>query len=241
MNLCIDQGNSTTKIGVFKRDKLIYSEKTQRPDFEKIKSIFQHYPIQNTILSSVVHVVDELEFYLKNTSKQYVFLNHQTALPIENHYKTPETLGNDRLAAIVGAIALQPNIDLLVIDAGTAITYDFIDASGIYLGGNIAPGIRLRAQSLHEYTQKLPLVEIVDNVSFMGNDTCSAIQSGILYGIVFEIDGYIEQLMLKYPKLSVFLTGGSSIYFENKLKYRIFANENLVTIGLNRILQYNVQ
>jgi type III pantothenate kinase len=240
MNLCIDQGNSSTKIGVFEGDEPVYFEKIQQPDYERIIAIFKQYKIKHSILSSVIQHADKLNDFLKSESKRHVLLSHHTHLPIINNYSTPETLGKDRLAAVTGAVSLLPETDLLVIDAGTAITYDFVDASGIYHGGNIAPGLNLRAKSLHEFTQNLPLVELKAEVDFLGNDTHSAIQAGVLYGIVLEIDGYIERLMLKYPKLSVFLTGGSRIFFENKLKNRIFANENLVLIGLNRILQYNV-
>jgi type III pantothenate kinase len=162
-------------------------------------------------------------------------------LPIRSSYQTPETLGKDRLAAVVGAAFLQPDMDILVIDAGTAVTYDCIDASGVYHGGNIAPGVEMRLKALHTFTQKLPLVKVNANVDFLGKDTQSAIQAGVLYGVVLEIDGYIERLMLKYPKLSVFLTGGSAVLFDNKLKSRIFADKNLVLTGLNRILQHNVK
>jgi len=240
MNLCIDRGNSSTKVAVYNGDEMIFSSQITQPDFKGISELFRQNDIRFTILSSVIKVTAELEDFLKKKSERFIMLTHETSLPIINRYKTPETLGKDRLAAVTGAVCLMPGNDLLVIDAGTAITYDFVDASGVYHGGNIAPGINLRLKSLYEFTQNLPLVEIEKEVDFMGNDTRSAIQSGVLYGIVFEIDGYIEHLMLKYPKLSVFLTGGSSFYFENRLKNRIFANENLVLIGLNRILQYNV-
>lgn len=241
MNLCIDQGNSSTKTGVFDGDRLVFAEQVYQPDSERIIEIFKQNNIRYSILSSVIRPDDSLIQFLKRESKKYVELSHTTSLPINNYYKTPETLGRDRLAAVVGAVSLMPDTDLLVIDAGTAITYDFVDAAGNYYGGNIAPGLTLRAKALYEFTKNLPLVEVTDEVDFLGNDTHSAIQAGVLYGIVLEIDGYIERLMLKYPKLSVFLTGGSSFYFENKLKNRIFANENLVLTGLNRILQNNVQ
>ena len=241
MNLCIDQGNSSTKIAVFDGNDIVYTTHCSKSGLDEIQTIFQHYKITCVILSSVRKEDQDLHHFLNDQRVRYIVLTHETPLPIVNLYKTPETLGKDRLAAVVGAAGLKPDTDLLVIDAGTAITYDFIDASGVYHGGNIAPGLELRLKSLHENTQKLPWVDIQGEIDFLGNDTPSAMQSGALYGVVFEIDGYIERLMLKYPKLSVFLTGGSSNYFENKLKYRIFANKNLVFIGLNRIIQYNVQ
>ncbi|MDD2285396.1 MAG: type III pantothenate kinase [Paludibacter sp.] len=241
MNLCIDQGNSSTKIAVFDRDAIVYEKSAEKSELKSLLDVFDTYPIEFSILSSVVELNQDLKQLLTERSKQVVFLDHHTPLPVVNAYKTPETLGKDRLAAVVGAAALQPDKDILIIDAGTAVTYDFIDASGVYHGGNIAPGIELRLKSLHAFTQKLPLVEVNANVDFLGTDTGSAIQSGVLYGIVLEIDGYVERLMLKYPKLSVFLTGGSAVLFENKLKSRIFADKNLVLTGLNRILQYNVK
>ena len=241
MNLCIDQGNSSTKIAVFEGNEIVYTRRCEKSGLEEIKAIFEQYKIISAILSTVRNDDQDLHDFLNEQSVRYITLTHETPLPVVNLYKTPETLGKDRLAAVIGAASIKPDTDLQVIDAGTAITYDFIDASGIYHGGNIAPGLELRLKSLHENTQKLPWVDIEAEIDFLGNDTLSAMQAGALYGVVFEIDGYIERLMLKYPKLSVFLTGGSCNYFENKLKYRIFANKNLVFIGLNRIIQYNVQ
>lgn len=241
MNLCVDQGNSGTKIAVFDREHIVRENFFEHAEILKFNELFRLFPIENTILSSVIETDLALKQLLMKKSKRFISLDHQTPLPVVNLYKTPETLGKDRLAAVVGAVAIKPDTDLLVIDAGTAITYDFVDASGFYHGGNIAPGIELRLKSLHAFTGKLPLVEMSPDVDFLGTDTTSAIQAGVLYGIVLEIDGYVEQLMLKYPKLSVFLTGGSAVFFENKLKSRIFADKKLVLTGLNRILQYNVK
>ena len=183
----------------------------------------------------------DIKSLLNEKSDYFIELNHTTSLPIKNLYKTPETLGKDRLAAVVGASYLNPNQDIVVVDAGTAITSDFINSHKQYLGGNIAPGLNLRLRSLHEFTKQLPLVSANSESPLLGIDTNSALVSGALYGIVFEIEGYINTLKIKYPQLSVFLTGGSTFYFVTKLKKPIFAEKNLVSIGLNRILQYNVQ
>lgn len=241
MNLCIDEGNSSLKIAVFEGESIVFSNTYNEIDFHELSRIIKEFKIKHCILSSVVETNTLLIDFLINNTEKFINLTHTTLLPITNNYKTPETLGKDRLAAIVGASTILPATDILVIDAGTAITYDFIDASGKYHGGNIAPGIEMRLKSLHQFTQKLPLLSVNCDVEILGSDTSSAIQAGVLYGIVFEIDGYIERLMLKYPKLSVFLTGGSAVCFDNKLKNRIFANKNLVVTGLNRILKYNVQ
>lgn len=241
MNLCIDQGNSSTKIAVFDQNELIETASYEQFSFYQVEAISQRFPIDNCIFSSVVLENEELLRVLINKWSDLIVLSHSTPIPIDNQYKTPKTLGNDRVAAVVGASFLKPQTDILVIDAGTAITYDFIDANSIYWGGNIAAGLDIRLRAISEFTQKLPLVEAQLDSPILGNDTQSALLSGALYGIVFEIDGYINLLKIKYPQLLVFLTGGSIFYFETKLKYAIFAERNLVLIGLNRILRYNVQ
>ncbi len=241
MNLCIDQGNSSTKVAVFDQDKLIEQFNYDVFNANELSALQEKFDLQDCILSSVRSDNNELIKKLENAFRKFIQLSHTTLIPIENLYKTPETLGKDRLAAVIGATYLKPQTDILVIDAGTAITYDFIDSENKYQGGNIAPGINLRLRSLHEFTQKLPLVNAQTESLFLGNDTNSAILSGTIYGIVFEIDGYINTLKIKYPKLSTFLTGGSTFYFDNKLKSAIFVEKNLVLIGLNRILQYNAQ
>ncbi|MGL4492132.1 MAG: type III pantothenate kinase, partial [Tannerellaceae bacterium] len=156
-------------------------------------------------------------------------------------YKTPNTLGRDRLAAVVGAHSIKPGHNLLVIDAGTAITYEFLNAEGCYMGGNISPGMKTRFKALNYYTQKLPLLNEDGDTPDLGDSTETAIRSGVVNGVVFEIDGYINSLRSKYSDLFVFLTGGHSFYFERRLKNSIFADINLVLIGLNTILDYNVE
>jgi type III pantothenate kinase len=241
MNLCIDQGNSSTKVGIFNQNELIVS--SSYVDFEKneLSDLLDKFPVQSCIISSVISNNEGLVKELNYKIDRLIELTHKTDVPVENRYSTPETLGKDRLAAIVGAAWLKPGSDILVIDAGTAITYDFIDSNLNFLGGNIAPGLDLRLRSLHEFTHKLPIVVPKTDSPFLGDSTESAILSGALYGIAFEIDGYIDALKIKYPQLSTFLTGGSTFYFDTKLKNAIFAERNLVLIGLNRILQYNVQ
>ena len=241
MNLCIDQGNSSTKVGVFNQNSLIESFSFVEFGKKEVTSLLSKFPIKYCIISSVVSDNIDLKDDLKNRIQFLTELSHKTPIPIKNSYSTPKTLGKDRLAAIIGASYLKPNQDLLVIDAGTAITYDLIDSSNTYVGGNIAPGLTMRLRSLHEFTQRLPMVEAKIESPLLGNTTETALISGAVYGIVFEIDGYIDALKIKYPQLSTFLTGGSTFYFDNKLKNAIFAERNLVLIGLNRILNYNVQ
>jgi type III pantothenate kinase len=238
--LCIDQGNSSTKIGIFVNDTLVEVKNYKSFGSNEIIQISSSYNIIATIISSVTINNNKISSLLKEYIPEVIVLSHETGIPIKNLYRNPESLGKDRLAAVVGANYLKPNTDLLVIDAGTAITYDFINKVSEYLGGNIAPGIDLRLRSLHEFTEKLPLVVADVNSPFLGIDTHTAISSGVLQGISFEINGYIDNLKIKYPELSVFLTGGSIFYFDRTLKNTIFAEKNLVLIGLYRILQFNV-
>jgi len=240
MNLCIDQGNSSTKIGVFDQSILIDSVVFEEFGKAEVAVLFERYRIDACILSSVRIENIELIQELRAFSTVFIELSHRTPIPLQNNYKTPHTLGKDRLAAVVGATFLKPQSDILVIDAGTAITYDFVSSDNIYQGGNIAPGLHMRLRAMHEFTQKLPLVDAVSETPEFGTDTQSALTSGALYGVIYEIDGYINHLKIKYPQLLVFLTGGSTFYFISKLKSTIFAERNLVLIGLNRILQYNV-
>jgi len=241
VNLCIDRGNSSTKIGIFNQNDLIETFQFNILGRDEIAEIFQNFDITACILSSVVSDNKELISLIINKSVSFLELSHLSELPIRNLYETPETLGKDRIAAVVGASFLKPNTDILVIDAGTAITYDFINSEKEYLGGNIAPGFNMRLQAMHQFTNKLPLVEAEPESTFLGTNTKSAILAGAFQGIIFEMNGYISSLKIKYPQLSTFLTGGSTFYFANKLKNTIFAEKNLVLIGLNRILEYNVQ
>lgn len=170
-----------------------------------------------------------------------VQLTHTTAIPVRNLYSTPETLGMDRLAAAVGAWSMHPEGDKLVIDAGTAITVDFVSADGAYHGGNIAPGIGLRFKALHEFTGALPLVDPDGALPYFGSDTETAIRSGVINGVQNELEGYISHLKTQYPSLLVFLTGGDSEHFVIKGKCPIFAVQSLVLQGLDCILKYNEQ
>ena len=165
--------------------------------------------------------------------------SQDTPIPITNRYRTPETLGSDRLAAVIGASSLKPGKDLLIIDAGTCITYEVIDARGNYWGGNIAPGMQMRLKALHEFTARLPLVEAEGDVPGMGYSTETAIRSGVLRGMKYEIEGYIKSLRTKFPHLLVFLTGGNRINFDTNIKNIIFTDKYIVPRGLNKILDYN--
>ena len=243
MNLIIEQGNTLTKIALFEEGRLVdtYAYKNRVFEPSLVGALLERYPCTGGILSTVIERDEALLALLRAKLAAFYVLDERMALPIRIGYQTPHTLGKDRIAAVVGAQCLRPGVDVLVIDAGTAITYELLEASGLYVGGNISPGMTTRFRALHQFTQKLPLVSEPEEVPCVGVSTESAIQAGVVNGIVLEMDGYIDLLRLKYPGLLVFLTGGHSFYFERRLKNCIFADINLVLIGLNRILEYNVE
>jgi len=240
-HLCIDCGNTRTKVGVFDGDTLIFTEVYTILGVSELLDLKKKFSFSACILSNVS--VENVEFmkYLETEFPFFILLNEKTKLPVTNQYEQPETLGKDRIAAVVGALTLKPQCDLLVVDAGTAITYDFVDAKSVYHGGNIAPGIRMRLKALHTFTKRLPEVEPSENFGLLGVNTNAALLNGVMNGVLFEINGYFDALKIKYPELSIFLTGGDANYFVSTLKSPIFAEKYLVLIGLNRILQLNVK
>ncbi len=241
VNLIIEQGNTSTKIAVYEKGRLVTSEMYKKFGVDELESLFEKYNLRRGVLSTVIDRDEDVILYLRANLRHFIFLDENVKLPIEIQYETPHTLGKDRIAAAVGANYLQPNKDLLIIDAGTAITYEVVDATGVYLGGNISPGMTTRFKALNHYTKKLPLVKEQEHVPMWGTSTEKAILSGVVNGIIYEMNGYIDAFRIKYPNLLVFLTGGHSFYFERRLKNCIFADINLVMIGLNRILEYNVE
>jgi len=241
MNLIIDIGNTLTKIGVFEGNQLIEFQRMDGTDLAQIASVSMKYSgIKAAIISSVSISVEEL---LSGVRFEFtpLILNQRTRLPFQNMYKTPDTLGKDRLAGVAAAYFYFPMQDALVIDAGTAITYDLITSSGEYLGGSISPGIRMRYRALHTFTERLPLLEMTDHFELIGNSTNSAIHSGIMNGILIEVSGVIEMYRQRYPALKIILTGGDYNYFDKQLKVKTFAAPNLVLEGLNHILNYNLE
>jgi pantothenate kinase, type III len=241
MNLIIDQGNSAVKIAIFEQNKLLLVERYPLLTAEIVSDFLNRFSVKAIILCTVISIDQQTKQYLQNLPVYFTELTHHTPLPIKNGYETPETLGKDRIAAAVGANWLLPNTNLLIIDAGTAITYDLVSSENTFLGGTISPGAKIRFRALHEFTGKLPLVEEKATDLLFGKNTIEAIMVGVMQGIEFEIEGYITLFMQKYPNLSVFLTGRGSIPFVATLKNPIFVELNLVLIGLNRILTYNVQ
>jgi type III pantothenate kinase len=240
MNLIIDVGNSLVKLAVFKGSKIIHREVVEIKDIlEHIKLVSDKY---NSIKSAIISSVGKLNKKSINIiggNFKLIELNSKTKLPFTNLYETPETLGVDRIALVSASVYQFPESNVLIIDSGTCITYDFITTKNEYLGGAISPGLRMRYKALNNLTTNLPLLdtEIPDNI--IGRSTKSSIHSGVVNGVLNEIDGVIKAYEEKYLDLTVILTGGDANFLSKQLKSGIFANSNFLLEGLNYILQYN--
>jgi type III pantothenate kinase len=240
MNLIIDVGNSRIKLAVFEfntlKDLVIFTPENFRREVEKI---IHQYKIINVIISSVTH--DEIEefLFLEENFNLYL-LNHQTKVPFINNYKTPQTLGVDRVALVAAASVQFQGKNVLVIDAGTCITYDFLSEKNEYYGGAISPGLEMRLKAMHTFTKKLPLLPLIDQTIVIGNNTNNSIYFGAINGVVAEIEGFINYFKPENKKLTIVLTGGDTIFLAKRLKNSIFANPNFLLEGLNSILEYNL-
>jgi len=242
INLVIDIGNSRTKIALFNQHDLMFNVPMDHLTVNHVKMLKEEHPqLTRVILSSVKPSDEDLKHVLSEEFEQFVELDHHTALPIENLYETPETLGKDRLAAAVGANELFPDQNLLVIDAGTAITYDLVSEKNQFIGGNISPGLEMRFKALNHFTGKLPLVTYSDDFEQIGRNTTDAIRAGVQNGLLYEMAQNIDYFNRNYQNLHIIMTGGDSIFFDKKLNYSIFVHLNLTLIGLNRILEHNAK
>ncbi len=232
MNLVIDFGNTRIKTALFTKGKLV-DESVFSSLEELVKAQFTY---ENVIISNVSYPEEELKVIFP----QAIFISPSLKMPFEIDYTTPKTLGVDRLALSAGAVSLSENTDLLVIDMGTCITYDFLENGKTYKGGAISAGIQLRAKALHNFTHKLPLIETIEAEVLVGDSTKKSIMSGLVNGITFEIEGFIGRYQEKYPTIKVILSGGDAKFFETKIKQSIFVVPNLALLGLNKILQENI-
>ena len=239
--LIIDIGNTFSKLAVYESKNLKTVEVSENLLLDDVISFFQRKgPFRAAILSSVTDYSPDIAAFLKQKTN-FFELSHKLSLPVSIHYKTPRTLGKDRIAAVVGAAARFPAQEILVIDAGTAITYDMVTAQKTYLGGGISPGIDMRFKALHTFTGNLPLVPRQDLAELLGDSTTDSILSGVLNGVLAEVSGIIDAYRKKFDGIQVIITGGDHKYFDNKLKNNIFALPNLVLDGLNEILDLNVE
>ncbi len=239
MNLIIDIGNTRIKTAVFKDNTLLEKKNILKIDFiSLLEKISGKYHITHTILSSVGELHKEEADFIHNLFKPLV-LNNRTKIPFINNYASPNTLGVDRIALIAAAVQLYPSENVLVVDAGSCITFDFVNKKKEYNGGAISPGIEMRYKAIHTFTANLPELTKSDEIPKIGNTTKNAIHLGVENGIIQEIEGVIKQYKAKYSKLTIVLTGGDTIFLAKNIKSTIFANPNFLLEGLNSILIYN--
>ncbi len=238
MKLIIDIGNTLFKLALFDGKNLAKESSFSRLDINIVASFVNGIEINHAILSSVRLITDDI----LNVIKCYniLVLDSNINFPIKIKYKNIDSLGKDRLAAVVGAYFLYPQRNILILDIGTCLTIDFINKEKEYIGGRISPGINMRYDALHHFTEKLPLCQKVDSQYFIGNDTASSIQSGVQQGIISELDVVIDSFKQENKDIIVIATGGDCFFFEKALKNTIFADQFLVMRGLNDILDYNV-
>lgn len=247
MNLLIDFGNSRIKIAFADATRLFHIRTWNSFSLQELRKLTDElekaYPENGkagyAILSDTGFVPNDLVTFLADNFR-FIHLDYMTPLPVIIKYYTAETLGRDRIALAVAGNGLYPKQNVLVIDAGTCITYDYVTNAGEYLGGGISPGIRMRFRALNNFTDKLPLIEEFQETDLIGSSTRDSMISGVLNGIVAEVDNIIERYKRENGVERVVLTGGDLIYFDGRLKNDIFANSNLVLEGLNMILNYNV-
>ncbi len=242
MLLAIDIGNTRIKGAVFEHDTLLEHFSSSPADLQfQLETILQQYPnCTDLIVAATGNTVKEIFSNFENRLRLH-YITQRDRFPFQNLYKTPDTLGIDRMVLAAGAVLQYPQQNRLVIDAGTCVTYDFIDDEDRYQGGAISPGIRLRYESLHQYTAKLPLLANKAPEDFIGKTTDEAIHVGVVEGLLHEIDGFIAQYRHHYPKFIIILTGGDAEFLANRLKNTIFANSNFLLESLNRTFQYTTK
>lgn len=240
MNLIFDVGNTSTKMAVYDGFEKKTSLRTKVFSFEKLEEIFSPYKIDRAIISTVRNL-PEFIIDMATLGIPYVHVvSHHTKLPFNNNYETPETLGPDRIAAVAGAFHLYPGRNILVIDAGSAVTFDFLSGK-TYMGGNISPGLSMRFKALHTFTGKLPLGATLEKFDSPGKNTHDAVVAGVIKGLIFEINEYIRSFQESKIDSMVLFTGGDSGYLKERLAYKVNYQPDLVLDGLNYILEYNAK
>lgn len=239
-SLAVDLGNTFAKTGLFDADGQLAEVRRKLTPDDLAAYLAETRP-GRTIISSTALSGEELTARFGHLTGFLLVLSPSTPVPVEKLYDTPQTLGADRVAAAVGARSLFPERNCLVIDMGTCITYDYVDNRDRFHGGLISPGLRMRFRAMHSFTQRLPLVEPPEVLpALVGKSTVHAMQSGVLYGLIAEVGGIIDQYRSIYPDFQVVLCGGDAPFFESRLKEPIFAAPELVLLGLHRILNHNV-
>ena len=238
MNLVLDVGNSLLKIALFEKSELIQKFKFSENYKRNIEDIISKYKVTHSIISNVGRIDDSIINILKE-STNLLLVSNQLKIPFKNLYKSKNTLGQDRLALVSAAAFNFPNENVLIVDVGSCITYDFKNNNNEYLGGGISPGISMRFKSLNTFTSNLPLIDFDSIYQLIGNNTKNSITSGVVNGTISEINGIIQQYREEFKNIRIILTGGDSNFLLKRIKNTIFADQNFLLIGLNKLLEDN--
>ena len=238
MNLILDVGNSLLKIALFEKSELIQKFKFSENYKRNIENIISKNNVTHSIISNVGRIDDSIINILKE-STNLLLVSNQLKIPFKNLYKSKNTLGQDRLALVSAAAFNFPNENVLIVDVGSCITYDFKNNNNEYLGGGISPGISMRFKSLNTFTSNLPLIDFDSIYQLIGNNTKNSITSGVVNGTISEINGIIQQYREEFKNIRIILTGGDSNFLLKRIKNTIFADRNFLLIGLNKLLEDN--
>jgi type III pantothenate kinase len=240
MNLIVDIGNTSTKLAVFKGREKIFVSRISELSCEDLEKELWGFKVKRAIVSSVKELPPFISDLLFTNIPYVHVLSHKSKLPFKMEYETPETLGTDRIAAVAGAFSVFCGENVLIIDAGTAITFDLIIGNS-YKGGNISPGIDMRFRALNNFTGKLPLIEKSPDFSFPGKNTTDAILAGVITGVTYEINEYIRTFKKRHKNIKIIITGGDSGFLKERLSYQAHYMPDIVIDGLNYILGYNAK
>lgn len=238
-SLCLDIGNTRAKYAIYKDRSLQKTGYYEKFLIRDIRKIIRSHEITHGIISSTRHQNTPLSRFLKKELKSFIELSHKTKIPIQNGYSSPKTLGMDRIAAAVGAYTKKPGHAHLVIDAGSCMTLDVVNKKGLFVGGNITPGMHMRIKAMNDHTDKLPLVPLEFHDELLGKNTKMALQNGAVRGTLFEIEAFIACAKGQYPRININLTGGDAEFLAKYLKSKILADPNLVFTGLHEITLHN--
>lgn len=238
MNLVIDIGNTQAKLAVFANNQLLFQEVFDVNSLKAVQKVLKNHSIQQAMICNVSMDQPALIEFLKAHVSVYQ-LAWDTKVPFQNEYQTPQKLGVDRMALISGAVTQYPAQAVLVIDAGSCITYDYKTANEVYKGGAISPGIQMRYAALAQHTQNLPHLKKQAPETDFGSTTDASIHLGVVQGVCHEISGFVNHYRKQSQNLTVILTGGDADFLSKTIKNGIFAHSNLLLTGLHTILELN--
>ena len=238
-NLIVDEGNTLCKIAVLDKSEVLCEWSAGEFDMAKAAELVEQFSVNKAVVASTRGGAEKICEQLRSKIDRVLHFSSQTEVPIEIEYSSRQTLGADRIAVAVGVVCEMGIRDALIVDMGSAITYDIVE-DGVFKGGNISLGVAMRFKALNEFTASLPLCEATEPNNKFGQSTKEAIEQGVMQGILHEIEGYVERISAENNKKSIIFCGGDAESFVNRIKSAIFAPRKLMFTGLNRILEYNV-